>query len=413
MLSDRSRPVIEATLPVVGENIVDIANRFYDRMFKVHPELLDGMFNRGNQASGEQRRSLAGSIAIYAKWLVQKPGHSPLSLMGRVAHKHVSLGVHPDQYQIVHDNLFAAIVDVLGDAVTPEVAAAWDEVYWLMARELVSMERGLYSARGLRPETAYRKWQVISKEPETKDCVRFVLGRVDHRLVRTSLPGQYITVQVLLGDGMHQPRQYSLTQADDGRTRSFVVRRVRAKNGVDGAASSPAGEVSNWLHDHVQVGDELTTSAPHGDVVLDDSGRPVVFVSAGIGIAPMAGMLSHLTKAESDLRVRLLHVDVSQDTFAMRRQIEQDIERLTGASMDVFLDGQDARIPQASTNRVRWHAGPMQLPTDLPEDAVYYLCGPLPFMQAIRSQLIGRGVVAKDIQYEVFGPDLWQADYND
>jgi nitric oxide dioxygenase len=47
---------------------------------------------------------------------------------------------------------------------------------------------------------------------------------------------------------------------------------------------------------------------------------------------------------------------------------------------------------------------------DLPEGAVYYLCGPLPFMKAVRSALIDRGVPARDVQYEVFGPDLWQAD---
>ena len=47
---------------------------------------------------------------------------------------------------------------------------------------------------------------------------------------------------------------------------------------------------------------------------------------------------------------------------------------------------------------------------DLPDDATYYLCGPLPFMQAVRSRLIERGVSPRDIQYEVFGPDLWQAD---
>jgi nitric oxide dioxygenase len=46
----------------------------------------------------------------------------------------------------------------------------------------------------------------------------------------------------------------------------------------------------------------------------------------------------------------------------------------------------------------------------LPDGAEYYLCGPLPFMQAVRSALIERGVAPHDIQYEVFGPDLWQAD---
>jgi nitric oxide dioxygenase len=41
----------------------------------------------------------------------------------------------------------------------------------------------------------------------------------------------------------------------------------------------------------------------------------------------------------------------------------------------------------------------------------YHLCRPVPFMQAVRSALIARGVAPRDIQYEVFGPDLWQADH--
>jgi nitric oxide dioxygenase len=48
---------------------------------------------------------------------------------------------------------------------------------------------------------------------------------------------------------------------------------------------------------------------------------------------------------------------------------------------------------------------------DLPDDAEYYLCGPLPFLKSVRSALIAGGVPAKDIQYEVFGPDLWLADF--
>ena len=56
-------------------------------------------------------------------------------------------------------------------------------------------------------------------------------------------------------------------------------------------------------------------------------------------------------------------------------------------------------------------AGMMDLSqVNLPEDALYYLCGPIPFMQAVRSGLLERGVAPRDIQYEVFGPDLWQAD---
>ena len=111
-----------------------------------------------------------------------------------------------------------AIVEVLGDAVTPEVAAAWDEVYWLMAGALINQERGLYSARGVRPSDR-RSGGGRAEGPG--DRGRGVLSgqAVDDRLVKPSLPGQYVTVTVRMPDGVHQPRQYSLTRADDGEHR--------------------------------------------------------------------------------------------------------------------------------------------------------------------------------------------------
>ena len=58
MLSDQNRPVIEATLPVVGVHIGKIAERFYGHLFTEHPELLDGTFNRGTRpVASSSRRS--------------------------------------------------------------------------------------------------------------------------------------------------------------------------------------------------------------------------------------------------------------------------------------------------------------------------------------------------------------------
>ncbi|WP_369138512.1 globin domain-containing protein [Modestobacter versicolor] len=400
MLSDRSRPVIEATLPVVADNVREIARRFYDHLFAAHPELFDGVFNRGNQAQGHQQVALAGSVAAFAGSLVKDPEELPEHLLARIAHKHVSLGIRPDQYDVVHEHLFWAMADVLGDAVTPAVAAAWDEVYWLMAYALINQERGLYSARGVRPETVWRDWRVVEKVPETDDVVTFRVVRVDDRLVKTSLPGQYVTVQVPMPDGVRQPRQYSLTRADDGRHRQFSVKRVHG-------GGRPDGEVSNLLFSAVDVGDTLTMSLPFGDVVLDDAGRPVVFLSAGIGITPMAGMLSHLAAAGSHLPITVLHADVEESAFALRQQVLYDVRALDDARMYVWYErGAETALPLDGV-----FEGLVDLDeVSLPDDALYYLCGPIPFMQALRTELLDRGVPARDVQYEVFGPDLWAAD---
>ena len=96
MLSDRSRPVIEATLPVVAEHIEEIARRFYAHLFGEHPQLFDGIFNRGNQAEGTQQVALAGSVAVFAGALLKQPEQVPEHLLSRIAHKHASLGITPD-----------------------------------------------------------------------------------------------------------------------------------------------------------------------------------------------------------------------------------------------------------------------------------------------------------------------------
>lgn len=157
----------------------------------------------------------------------------------------------------------------------------------------------------------------------------------------------------------------------------------------------------------LQVGDVVTMSLPYGDVVLDDSGRPVVFASAGVGITPMAGMLSHLAAAGSGLQIMVLHADEHEGTVALRRQVVSDVLALPNASLHVwYANGTGSHEPVDGV-----HAGLMNLAdVTLPDNAWYYLCGPIPFMQAVRSALIERGVPPADIQYEVFGPDLWQAD---
>ncbi|MGI5452124.1 globin domain-containing protein [Streptomyces sp. CA-249302] len=398
MLSADSAAVVRATLPAVAGALDEITTRFYEAMFRDRPELLDGMFNRGNQASGAQRQALAGSIAAFATALLDNPDVRPDTLLARIAHKHASVGVTDDQYTIVHKYLFGAIAETLGDAVTPEVAAAWDEVYWLMAGALIGREACLYQEARVEPGRIWRPWTVVERRAETPDVVSFLLRPTDGRRSPRARAGQYVSVRVWMPDGVHQLRQYSLSSDPGRELRRITVKRVGA------TAVAPGGEVSNLLHSRVREGDRLYLSAPFGDVFLDDRAHdtgPLVLISAGIGGTPMTAILAHLEAEASTRPVLVLHADRSPADHALRAETRDLVRQLPAAQAHFWYEKPGPEEPTA-------REGLMDLTgVELPEDATVFLCGPLPFMRDLRAQLLGAGVPAQRIRYEVFGPDLW------
>ena len=404
MLSARSAEVVRATLPVVGAAIGDITPVFYRSLFAAHPELERDLFNRGNQAQGDQARALAGAIAAYAAILVTDSGRTPEEILARIAHKHASLGIVAEQYPIVHEHLFKAIVDVLGEAVTPEVAAAWDEVYWSMAGALIAMERKLYADAGVEPGGGWRQLVVRDRAQESPDTVSFVLAAPDGSTLPTAYPGQYVSVAVELPDGARQIRQYSLTRAPQRAAWGITVKAIPERVDPDGTRL-PAGEVSNFLHGNVFEGDELTVSPPFGDQILDTSDAPLVLISAGIGCTPIIGMLHYLTRTSATRHVTVLHADRSPARHAHRRELRELVERLPGASLYHWYEDLGVRGVSDTILPGRIDLGRVQVP----RDAQVYLCGPLPFMAGVRHALAERGLPDAQIHYEVFGPDTWLA----
>ncbi|MFF3512967.1 globin domain-containing protein [Streptomyces sp. NPDC002573] len=391
MLSEQSAATVRATLPAVGAALGEITERFYDGLFAAHPELLRDLFNRGNQAAGTQRQALAGSIAAFAAYLVDRPDERPDVMLNRIAHKHASLGVAPDQYKVVHQHLFAAIVEVLGDAVTAEVAAAWDEVYWLMANALIAIEKRLYAVSG---QTGWRTWTVAGRIEETEDVATFQLRPADDGPVPEFLPGQYVSVRVELPDGARQIRQYSLSAAPGSPLRQISVKRVQGDTGPD-------GEVSSHLHAQVHEGDTVELSAPYGDLVLEQTDQPLVLASAGIGVTPMIAMLEQLARTGHTAPVTVVHADRSPVTHALRGDHEAFAAKLPDTAVHFWYEQEAPET--ARTGRVDLSTVPVASGTRA------YLCGPVPFMRAVRTQLLDKGVAPADIHYEVFGPDLWLA----
>ncbi|MCA0158531.1 hemin transporter [Tsukamurella sp. M9C] len=388
MLTEAQIAVVRDSLPAVGAAIDEITPIFYRRLFEAHPDLERDLFNRGNQAVGAQQRSLAASIAMYATAVIDDE-LSARSMLERVANKHASLGVAPAQYPVVHEHLFAAIAEVLGDAVTPAVAEAWSALYWQLADELITLEKGLYGAAGVSPETVWRTVVVDERRQETPHTVAFVLADPSGDALPDFLPGQYISVATRLPDGARQIRQYSLSGAGEGRWRIGVRR--------DGA-------VSSYLHDYAFEGARLQVSPPFGDIVLDsDPATPLVLASAGIGITPVLGMLHHLAEEGGARRVIVAHADRTRATHAHRTELKELVGRIPGAALHTWYDALPDGYPLGEAES-RGRIDLSGLP--IPPDAHAYLCGPLPFMTGAAAQLEGAGVPRERVWFEAFTPTV-------
>lgn len=395
MLSATNFPVVKATLPVVAEHLDAISDVFYDTMLGENPDLLN-LFSRSAQATGQQRQALAGAVAAFAAHLVGAgPDAVPFEhLVNRIAHRHCALGIRPEQYTMVGRYLLGAVGTVLGDAVTPQIAAAWDEVYWLFATRLIGRETRIYAEAGTDGENPWREYVIDSKTAEADDTVSFVLTPADGRPAPRFLPGQYVTVAAELHDGTRQLRQYSLSQAADDQTLRITVRRVRGNGGA------PDGIVSSFLHDHTAPGDRLRLSQPYGDLALTAGDTPLLLVSGGVGVTPMAAILDHVARTQPARHVTAVHADRSLDRHPLRAHMHESGARLH--SFD-YLVWYEQPTPDAFTGLVDVDAIPVR------PGAEVYLCGPIPFMQAVRAGLHRRGVPDERIRYEVFGSEQWRA----
>lgn len=393
--------IVKATLPLIGARIDDITGVFYRTMFGNHPELIRNLFNRGNQAQGAQQRALAASIATFATHLVDPELPHPAELLSRIAHKHASLGITADQYQIVHDNLFAAIVEVLGaDTVTAEVAEAWDRVYWIMADVLIALEHDLYVEAGVADGDVYRRAKVTARMADPSGAVLITVRPIAGE-IPNFLPGQYISVGVTMTDGARQLRQYSLVNAPGAGELTFAVKPLDA---VDG---QPAGEVSGWIKDNVCVGDLLDITVPFGDLSAPaTSGSPLVLISAGIGITPMVGMLEALAAQGADRPVRVLHADRGDRQHPLRERQRELVAQLPDAGLDIWYeDGLTGNRPGIHAGRL--DLGALDWSAQLPADTEYYLCGNNGFVQAVRTQLTSHGVPEDRVHCELFSPNDW------
>jgi len=241
---------------------------------------------------------------------------------------------------------------------------------------------------------AVRTLRLIAKHAESEEITSFIFAARDGGELADFEPGQHLPIELPFPNRTSpEKRTYSLSNGPgDGRYRISVKRESY-------------GRVSRALHDHLQVGDFLEAHVPAGDFVLEDSARPIVLLSAGVGITPMLSML-HALVANSDPRpVSFFHAvrDGRNHPFA------NEVRALAAQGKDVSIQVYYSQPKPGDRRGIDYDvAGRLDAESvcaALPNlDADYYLCGPIGFMASIHSGLEALGVAGDRIHSETFGP---------
>lgn len=210
-----------------------------------------------------------------------------------------------------------------------------------------------------------------------------------HIRLRLTLPGQKRAVM----------RNYTLSSTPiNGQFRISVKREAQ-------------GQVSQYLHDRLSVGDTLHISQPAGDFWLDpDEHRPAVLLAAGVGVTPMIAMARQVIdhgKAHGHVRqLQVLHACHLNEQRAFAEEFLQLEQQSHGRLhyhrfVSEAKDNEQAGRDHDHIGRIDASALRSLLALD---DYDFMLCGPAGFMQALHDALLELGVSEQRIHAEAFGP---------
>jgi nitric oxide dioxygenase len=275
---------------------------------------------------------------------------------------------------------------------TDAVIAAWGAGYQQLADILIQAEEQAYAQieaapGGWRGERAFR---VTRKEPESSEITSFYMEPADGGPLAQHLPGQHLGLRLQIA-GQDQRRSYSLSAAPNGKELRISVKR------------QAGGLVSNYLHDHVSPGDLLQVFPPAGIFTLEQSVKPLVLISAGVGITPTVAMLQQALKTSRP--IYFIHCARNRAVHAFRETV--DGLRTTHPQLKRFYDYSE--VTEATDSDGVDGAGRLDkdrlakwLPSNLDVD-VYFL-GPQSFMALVKRNLKELGVPESQTHFEFFGP---------
>ena len=228
--------------------------------------------------------------------------------------------------------------------------------------------------------------EVVEETPRTKSIALELPGWFGHRA------GQHVDVRLTAEDGYQAQRSYSIASAPEEAHLVLTVERL------------DDGEVSPYLVDELQPGDELELRGPIGGYFVWEAalGGPLLLVAGGSGVVPFRSILRHYRAIESSVPVRLLYSARSLAEVIYREEL-----------MEIAAEeGIDVRFTLTREQPQGWHGYGRRIDRELLDEVdwppserpLVYVCGPTAFVETAASTLVALGHEPGRIRTERFGP---------
>jgi len=220
-------------------------------------------------------------------------------------------------------------------------------------------------------------------------------------LVFSYLPGQFVNLELEI-DGQTVTRSYSISSSPTRPYHlSLTVKRVHGSNEQP---ECPPGLVSNWLHDHLKVGDRVKlVGGPMGNFTcLPELPKKLLLISAGSGITPMMSMTRWIQDSLMDCDVVFLHSARTSNDVIFQRELEAIAAQMPNFHLAITTTQQALGRPwMGLTGRISTAMLNLVTP-DLLERAVF-VCGPESFMRSVRASLESLQFPMQNYKEESFG----------
>ncbi|KAB2375059.1 flavohemoprotein [Actinomadura montaniterrae] len=253
---------------------------FYGRLFAANPRLR-ALFPIALDAQRDRFFHALTRIV----WSQDNPDELA-SYLGRLGRDHRRYGVTAEHYAAVEDALLATLRVFARDVWSPRAEEAWTEAYRSAAAAM--SEAAERDAGGAPPWWAA---EVVEHDRRADDLAVLTLSP-ERPLPFAS--GQYVTVQTSRWPRVWRPYSIANAPRSDGRLRLHVRAR-------------PGGWVSGALVRDTGTGDTVLLGPATGTMTLDpDSGRDLLLVAGGTGLAPVKALAEQAVAAGRRRDVRLL-----------------------------------------------------------------------------------------------------------